>query len=158
MLGSAVQCSDGATGSISRIVLNPDTNQLEYVVVHRGLFGGHDHCVPAGDIQEATEDTVTLRRTTAELKAMPELEVRVPGLGTPQRSIPENCAALDKTTPINDESGTSLGRFHGVVVDANRQVQRILLAGSSNTDIPIGQVVGCSEVGLIVRLAERAVI
>ncbi len=156
VLGSAVHCTDGTTGSISYIVLNPDTNHLEYVVVHRGLFGGHDHCVPVGDIQDATVDGITLRRTTEELKAMPDLEVRVPGVGTPQRSIPESCAALDKATPINDETGNSLGRFHGVVVDADRQVQRILVAGTPDSGIPIEQVVGCSEVGLVVRLAEQA--
>jgi hypothetical protein len=155
VIGAPVHCADGATGSVSRIVLNPDTNHLEYVVVHRGLFGGHDHCVPAGCIQEAGADRLRLTSTTAELKAMPDLEIHLPGEGTLQRSIPDYCAVLDKRVSIADEAGNPIGHFHGVIVDAAHQVERILLAEGGDAGIPINQVVSCSEAGLTVRLAEQ---
>jgi hypothetical protein len=72
VLGSAVRCPDGKGGSISQIVLNPKTNALEYVIVHRGIFGGHDHCVPAGHIHDASVEGVTLMINTDELKALPD--------------------------------------------------------------------------------------
>jgi hypothetical protein len=68
VLGSAARCIDGKGGSISQIVLNPRTNALEYVIVHRGIFGGHDHCVPAGHIGDASVEGITLTIHTDELK------------------------------------------------------------------------------------------
>jgi hypothetical protein len=94
VLGSAARCPDGKGGSISRIVLNPKTNVLEYVIVHRGIFGGHDHCVAAGHIGDASVEGITLTVRTDELKASPDLEVAAPGAGLRQRSIPDYCAAL----------------------------------------------------------------
>ena len=72
VLGSAARCTDGKGGSISQIVVNPKTNALEYVIVHRGIFGGHDHCVPAGDIHDAGIEGVTLTIRADELKALYE--------------------------------------------------------------------------------------
>ncbi len=156
VLGSAVRCTDGSIGNVSRIVMNPATNHLEYIAVHRGLFGGHDHCVPPGNLAEAGPEAVALNLTTAELKALPELEIHVPGEGTLQRSIPEDCAAFHKGTAIMDTDGNRLGYFYGVVVDSQRQIERILLAEDRDVGIPIGQLVECSEDGLTVRLAEQA--
>jgi hypothetical protein len=155
MLGSSVRCTDGSTGSVSRIVVNPATNQLEYIVVHRGLFGGHDHCVPAGSLAGAAPDAVTLNMTTADLKGLPELEIHVPGEGTLQRSIPETCAALHKGTIIKDETGTTVGHFSGVVVSPERQIERFLLTEDRETGIPIAQLIECCEDDLTVRLAQQ---
>ena len=65
VLGSTVQCTDGKGGSISHIVLDSTTHSLEYLVVHRGLFGGHNHCVAASAIRDASADTVSLTISTA---------------------------------------------------------------------------------------------
>ena len=155
VLGSPVHCTDGKAGSIDRIVLDPTTMHLDYIVVHRGFFGGHDHCVPAGNIREASADVVTLTLGTDELKAMPEFEFRVPGTSIPQRSVPERCAVLGKGTPIQDEAGSLLGHFHGVGLGAGRAVERIYL--DDRTDIPVARVGGCDDDALTVRLAEQAV-
>lgn len=157
VLGSAARCTDGKGGSISQIVVNPKTNALEYVIVHRGIFGGHDHCVPAGHIQDASVEGATLTIRTDELKALPELEVKIPGTGPHQRSIPDYCAALSKNTPVREADGKLLGQFHGVIVGAERQVERILVEGKGVANLLTSQLITCSEDGLTVRLAEQAV-
>jgi uncharacterized protein YrrD len=157
MLGSSVSCTDGKGGNVSHLVLNPNTNHLEYLVVHRGLLGGHDHCVPAGHIEQANADTIMLTLSTEELKEMPELEFTVPGQSFRQRSIPEACAALSKATPIKDIDGNLLGHFHGVVIGPEHQVERILLADKDDPGIPISQLADCSEAELTVRPMEQAI-
>jgi len=157
VLGSTARCTDGKSGSISQIVLNPKTSALEYVIVHRGIFGGQDHCVPAGDIRDTGIEGVTLTISTGELKALPELEVKAPGAGPRQRSIPDYCAALAKNTPVREADGKLIGHFHGVIVGGERQVERILLEGKGAANILSSQLINCSEDGLTVRLVEQAV-
>jgi hypothetical protein len=157
VLGSAARCTDGKGGSISQIVLNPKTNALEYVIVHRGIIGGHDHCVVAGHIQDASVEGVTLLIRTDELKALPELELKLPGAGPRQRSIPDYCAALSKNTPVREADGKLLGRFHGVIVGTERQVERILVEGKGTAIRLASQLIMCGEDGLTVRLVEQAV-
>ena len=157
VLGSAARCTDGKGGSISRIVLNPKTNALEYVIVHRGIFGGHDHCVAAGHIQDASVEGVILLIRTDELQALPELELKLPGAGPRQRSIPDYCAALAKTTPVREADGKLLGHFHGVIVGAERKVDRVLLEGKGSANMVASQLITCGEDGLTVRLVEQAV-
>jgi len=157
VLGSSVSCTDGKGGNISRLVLNPNTNHLDYLVVHRGLLGGQDHCVPVGHIEQASADTVTLTLSTEELKEMPELEFTVPGQSFRQRSIPDACAALSKTTTIKDVDGNLIGHFHGVVMGPEHQIERILLAVKDDPGIPISQLADCSEAELTVRPMEQAI-
>jgi hypothetical protein len=156
VFGSTVQCTDGKGGSISHIVLDSTTHSLEYLVVHRGLFGGHEHCVAAGAIHDASADTVILTISTAELKALPELDVVLPGTAVHQRSIPVRCAALKKGTPVTAADGTPVGRLHGVIINSAHQVEQILLDDKDETRIPVAQLSGCTEEGLTVQFAERA--
>jgi sporulation protein YlmC with PRC-barrel domain len=156
-LGSAVQCTDGKGGSVSHIVFNPTTQHVDYLVVHRGLFGGHDHCVPAGRINAADPDQVSLALTVEELKEMPELEYRVPGESFRQRSIPDYCVALDKTTPLRDRNGDLIGHLHGVVLDTEHRVERVLLDKKDDPGIPVDRVTAWNEDGLTVQLAEQIV-
>jgi len=156
VFGSTVQCTDGKGGSISHIVLDSTTHSLEYLVVHRGLFGGHEHCVPAAAVRDASEDRVSLTISAAELKALPELDVVLPDSAVHQRSIPERCAALKKGTPITAADGTPVGRLRGVAIDSAHQVEQILLDDKDQTRIPAAQLSGCTEAGLTVQLAEQA--
>ena len=157
VLGSAARCTDGKGGSISQIVLNPKANALEYVIVHRGIIGGHDHCVAAGHIQDAGVEGVTLTIRIDELKALPELELKLPGAGPRQRSIPDYCVVLSKNTPVREADGELLGHFHGVIIGAERQVERLLVAGKGAANMLASQLITCSEDGLTVRLVEQAV-
>jgi hypothetical protein len=157
VLGSAARCPDGKGGSISQIVLNPKTNALEYVIIHRGIFGGHDHCVPTGHIHDASVEGVTLTIRTEELKALPDLEAKVAGVGPLQRSIPDYCAALSKNTPVREADGKLLGQFYGVIIDTNRQVERILVESTRAANVLASQLITCSEDELRVRLVEQTV-
>jgi hypothetical protein len=156
VFGSPVQCADGKAGSISHIVLDSTTHSLEYLVVHRGLFGGHEHCLPVAAVRDASEDRVSLTISAAELKALPELDVVLPDSAVHQRSIPERCAALKKGTPVTAADGTLIGRLRGLAIDSAHQVEQILLDDKDQTRIPAAQLSDCTEAGLTVRLAERA--
>ena len=156
VFGSTVQCTDGKGGSISHIVLDSTTRSLEYLVVHQGLFGGHELCLPIAAVRDASEDRVYLTISAAQLKALPEFDVVLPDTTVHQRSIPERCAALKKGTPVIMADGTMLGRLRGVTIDSAHQVKQILLGDRDQTRIPVAQLSDCTEVGLTVQLAERA--
>jgi hypothetical protein len=156
VLGSTVQCTDGKGGSIRHIVLDSTTYSLEYLVVHRGLFGGHEHCVPVAAVRDASEDRVSLTISGAELKALPELDVVIPDTAVHQRSIPERCAALKKGTPVAAADGTVVGHLRGVAIDSAHQVEHLLLDDRDQTRIPVAQLSVCTEEGLTVELVERA--
>ena len=150
-LGSTVQCTDGKGGSVQGLVCDPSSNRLEYLVVHRGLFGGHNHTVPASVVQTATPLAVLLTLNTDELKQLSDVEAKVPGTGIVQRSIPDHCVILSADTPITDADGTLIGRFQGVVVDSMHQITSILPTDAGPTEIPIEQLTACSETGLTVQ-------
>jgi hypothetical protein len=155
LLASAVECADGQGGHVKAVVLDPQSHRLEYLVIHRGLFGGHDPAVPAITIRDATPTTVTLTLHVEELKQHAEVELKVPGTGIRQRSIPENCVILSASTPLTDAAGQPLGHFHGVIVDDTRQVRSILRAGDGDLGIPIERISLVSEVGITVEPAEQ---
>src|SRR5262245_1379516 len=145
LLGSTAECTDGKGGSVQGLVCDPTSNRLEYLVVHRGLLGGHNHTVPAGVVQTATPLAVMLTLSTDELKQLSDVEATVPGTGIVQRSVPEQCVILSADTPITDTDGTLLGRFQGVVIDSMHQITGILPADAGTTEIPIDQLRGFSE-------------
>jgi YHS domain-containing protein len=157
VLGSPVQCTD-TRGSlqllrprVSGFVLDPSATHLSYLVVHRGFLGGHDQCVPAADVREASPEGVLLAISFAELKAMPDLEAQVPGQAYTQRSVPADSIVLGKGLPVTDEAGQVLGQVYGVVVDTERQLAQILLDQPEHPGIPIDQFTTWSEDGLQVQ-------
>jgi uncharacterized protein YrrD len=163
VLGSPVQCSDTKERlallhpRVSGVVLDPSATHLAYLVVHRGLLGGHDQCVPAGDIGTATPEGVRLTISTEVLKALPALEAKVIGGGYIQRSIPQDSLALGKGIPVTDESGQAIGHFSGVVIDSERRVEQILVDQVAAPAIPVDQLITCTEDGLQVRRDRDAV-
>lgn len=156
LVESTVQCIDGSGGSVHGVILDPESTRLEYLVVHRGLFRGHDYAVPARAIQDAIPLTVTLTLSVAELQELPEVEYLSPGVGIIHYTIPEHCAVLRTATPITDTAGNTLGHVHGIVIDRVGQVKSILHSGAGETEIPIARLVRCSAEGLTVQLAEDA--
>ncbi len=157
LLGSPVQCNDTKEGlallrpRVSGVVLDPSATRLDYLVVHRGLLGGHDQCVPSGDLREATPEGVRLTISTEELKSMPELQARVTGASYTQRSVPQDSLVLDKGIPITDESGQAVGHFSGIVIGIERRVEQILVDREVAPAIPVDQVLSCTEDVLRVR-------
>jgi len=157
MLGSPVQCSDAKEGiallrpRVSGVVLDPSATRFDYLVVHRGLLGGHDQCVPSGDLREATPEGVRLTISIEELKSMPELQARVTGASYSQRSVPQDSLVLGKGISIADESGQEVGHFSGLVIGAERRIEQILVDREAAPAIPIDRLLSCTEDGLRVR-------
>jgi hypothetical protein len=162
-LGSPVQCSDTKEGlallrpRVSGVVLDPSATRLDYLVVHRGLLGAHDQCVPASDIGAATPEGVRLTTSTEALKALPALEAKVAGGGYIQRSVSQDSLVLGKGISVADESGQAIGRFSGVVMVSERRIEQILVDQVAAPAIPIDQLSTCTEDGLQVRRDRDAV-
>jgi hypothetical protein len=136
---------------VSGVVLDPSATRLDYLVVHRGLLGGHDQCVPSSDLRETTSDGVRLTVSTEELKAMPELQAKVTGGTYSQRSVPQECLILGKGIPITDESGQAIGHFSGVVIGAERRIEQILVDQVTHPAISVDHLINCTEERLQVR-------
>jgi uncharacterized protein YrrD len=160
MLGSPVQCCDTKERfallrpRVSGVVLDPSATRLDYLVVHRGFLGGHDQCVPSGDVREATPEVVRLTVSTDELKVMPELQAKVTSGTYTQRSVPQDALVLGKGIPITDESGQAIGHFSGLVIGAERQIEQILVdhvIHLIHPAIPVDQIINCTEDHLQVR-------
>jgi YHS domain-containing protein len=157
LLGSPVRCTDSSGGVFSRprvsgIVMAADAPQLEYLIVHRGLLGGHDQVVPIGDIAESSSEEVMLNISYDELKALPDLEIKVPGHEHAERSIPTHSVVLSRSTSVADDAGQVLGHLSGVVMDSARQVEQILL-DRADTGIPVEQISAGTEERLQIRPA-----
>jgi len=150
VIGSTVTCTDGKGGTVSHIVIDPQSKRLGYIEVHRGLIFTHDHCVPAGDIQAASLQEVTLKISTQELEALPALEAKNPATGFYQRSVPESYVSLAKEA-ITNPDGNVIGHFHGVSIGPSYQVMSIVLGEDENARIPIDDFTELSETGLSVK-------
>lgn len=123
VLGSNVQCSDGKGGTLKGVVIDPNVGRLDYVIVHRGLLGGRDHCVPAGDISAAGREGMKLTISVAALKELPDVESRLPGQTYTQRSVPDHDVVIKKAIPMRGNDGKEYGTFHGVIVDRDFQIE-----------------------------------
>lgn len=156
VVDSTVNCTDGKGGSVSHVVIDPRTSRLGYIEVQRGLIFTRDHCVPAGDIQMASPEAVTLSVTTAELDELPPLQAQNPATGFYQRSIPESYISLGKRTAIEDSQQRVIGYFHGVNIGPDYQVESILLGAEPADRIPIAEVTDVNEDRLVVQRETRA--
>ncbi len=156
MLGRSVQCRDGKGVTLKEIVVDPQPERarLDYIVVHRGLLRGHDHCVPAGNIGATNTEGVTLDITTEELQALSDIESTVPGQSYTQRCIPDRCLVLDTATRIIDTTGCSLGQLQGVMIDEDRSLVRILPSKDDTHGMAASAVIAWSEDALTVQFGE----
>jgi hypothetical protein len=151
VLGSPVRCADAKGGiallqpRVTGVVLDAQATHLDYLVVHRGLLGGHNQCVPASDIHTADPQGVQLTIRAEELKALPELEAKVTGGAYTQRSVPEDSLVLTRGVPVTNESRLVIGHFYGVIVGLGRQIEQILINQSVHSAIPIDQFIRCTE-------------
>lgn len=70
-LKSKVYSADGEVGEVRRVVLDPLSQDVSHIVVGSAATGLVERQVPMGQVQTVTDDTVTLRCTTAEFSALP---------------------------------------------------------------------------------------
>jgi len=73
--GTHVYTSDGQdVGTVDRVVLDPQTNEVSDLVVRKGWLFVEDKVVPIEMVASATEDQVTLRETKSDLQKLPPFE------------------------------------------------------------------------------------
>jgi uncharacterized protein YrrD len=75
--GAPVEASDGHVGEVSELVIDPDTNQVTHLVLHKGhLFGHHDIAVPIADLDRVDEGIVYLKIDKAAVKDLPDIKIK----------------------------------------------------------------------------------
>lgn len=73
--GAAVYTSEGdRVGSIDRVVIDPETKEITHLVVQKGLFFTQDKVVHMSLVASSSEDSVTLRKSAADLEELPDFE------------------------------------------------------------------------------------
>jgi hypothetical protein len=73
-IGSAVACSDGPCGQLTRVVVDPVLRTLTHVVVEAEHRQGNGRLVPVGSVESAAAGEITLRSTLAEFHALCDAE------------------------------------------------------------------------------------
>lgn len=70
-----VVSADGQNvGRLARVVIDPRSNEITHIVVHRGVFFTEDKLVPISLIAAGLENRVTLRDAAKDLTALPNFE------------------------------------------------------------------------------------
>jgi uncharacterized protein YrrD len=73
--GARVYTADGQDiGSIDRVVINPQTNEVSHIVVRQGVLFTEDKVVPTTLIDMASADEVRLRAGVTDLDSLPRFE------------------------------------------------------------------------------------
>src|SRR5689334_11269354 len=74
-LGMHVYTSDGQDlGSVDRLILDPDTNQVKAAVIRKGRFMRHDVEVPRDMMTATPDDTIRLSATADQVNSLPEFD------------------------------------------------------------------------------------
>ena len=66
-IGSPILVSDGEAGKVERIILHPETNELEGIVAAEGGILSYDVVVPASMIEDADENGVRVHATSTQI-------------------------------------------------------------------------------------------
>ncbi len=140
---TSVFTSDGKSGgSLHRVVIEPEKNEVTHIVVQSGLLVKEDKVVPVVNIASANQEKVTLDCTVDQLKEMAPLEIeqQIPmsetsGRGgsfdpltggmvlTPtlvtqtKRSIPEELVALKEGAQVISEDNKHVGNLDCVLTE-----------------------------------------
>lgn len=61
-------------GRLDRVVINPTTNEVTHLVVHRGVLSTTDKVIPIDLVEIGDENGVVLRVTAAEVAQLPDFE------------------------------------------------------------------------------------
>ena len=72
---ATVISADGKdVGRLARVVIDPRSNEITHIVVHRGLLFTEDKLVPISLVAAGTEDRVTLRDAAKDLTTLTDFE------------------------------------------------------------------------------------
>jgi hypothetical protein len=68
MLGSPVRCADGKAGTIGGLLVNPNRNHVDYVILRADEPGGDEYFVPSEQIQRASARQLSIPCSWDELE------------------------------------------------------------------------------------------
>jgi uncharacterized membrane protein len=69
-LNATVNCLDGPGGESTRIIIDPTTQKISYVVIREAAEGHTERLVPVAQVLQTTHNTIDLKCTVDELAAM----------------------------------------------------------------------------------------
>jgi sporulation protein YlmC with PRC-barrel domain len=155
-IGAAARCTDGACGTVSRVVVDPVARALTHLVVephHRNMPG---RLVPI-DLVDTTGGEVRLRCSTAEFQALDPAE---------DEFVTSDAVLLGEVEVRRDDyvhaTDGTIGRVEGLVIDADsHHVTHVLLQeghlwGHKDVAIPISAVTGTTG-GIQLSLSKQEV-
>jgi hypothetical protein len=155
MLGSAVRCADGQAGVIGGLLVNPNRNHVDYVILKSDASDGHEYFVPSGQIQRVSARELSIPSSRGELENLPHPE-RQAKQGTVLSNLSDLVIVREQTI-VRDSGGEQIGIFHGAIVDSDLEIQAVLLSEAPDRAIPITQLArhsdGASD--LVVHLAQQ---
>lgn len=156
MIGTPVRCADSQTGAIEGLIINPNRNHIDYLILRASASGEHEYLVPSSQIQRAGARELSLPCSWSDLH-----DLARPERAADQTDVFANISDLIEAreqTVVRDADETRLGLFHGAIVDSNLEVQALLLADAPDRAIPIARIVRHSDdtSSLVVHLAQPA--
>jgi hypothetical protein len=155
MLGSPVRCVDGKAGIIGGLLVNPNRNHVDYVILRSDASDGNEYFVPSGQIQRASARELSIPCSWGELENLPHPE-RQAKQGTVLSNLSDLVIVRERTI-VRDSVGEQIGIFHGAIVDSDLEIQAVLLSEAPDRAIPITQLArhsdGASD--LVVHLAQQ---
>jgi len=143
MLGSSVRCADGKAGTIAGLLVNPNRNHVDYVILQIDEPAGREYFIPSGQIQRSSARELSIPCSKDELEHLPHPE-RTTKQGTVLANLTDLIMAREQTT-VRDSEGQRIGIFNGAIVDSNLEIQAILLAETPDRAIPIKQIARHSD-------------
>src|SRR3954463_7139275 len=117
MLGSPVRCADGKAGTIGGLIVNPNRNHVDYVILQADQPNSHEYFVPSGQIQRASAHELSLPCSWSELENLPHPE-RQAKQGTVLANLPDLVMVREQTI-VHEASGERLGTFQGAIIDSD---------------------------------------
>jgi hypothetical protein len=179
-LGADATCTDGVCGELSRVVVDPAAWTVTHLVVEPKHQQGLGRLVPLDLVDLATGD-VRLGCTLADFENLEHAEATEyllessghvgVGLGTgvgigdaPQPithdTLPRGETAVRRGEHVHAVDG-AIGRVHGLGIDADRKVTRVLLQeghlwGRKEVAIPISALVAIDD-GIRLGLTKQEV-
>ena len=162
-IGLRVHTYDGhEIGTVQKVVANPNTHEVDAIVVHGGTGSFRDISVPMSLIQEATKDRVILRVDQKGLSNLPDYtgegrsQPGQPPLHDIAMSAGTQVMAVDGPIGVVDEvksgpmSGSNPERITSIMVKAGMGLSR-------DIDIPIEFIDEVSEGHIKVSLTRQQV-
>jgi hypothetical protein len=135
IIGGPLRFTQGEAGQITGLIINPNRNHLDYLIIPADPRGEGNYYVPSGLVQHISDQGVAVRLGANELRNLPHPQDHA-DQGTLQDNLSDLCVVQQQTRVLTVE-GDALGKLHGVVVDGNLQVHALLLGQSVDSAVPI---------------------